>query len=77
MVYKQCPVAKSLDDIKVPYKSTGLYKNPEAELLDEIQTKVSTVQLLYTAKEKGGKPDRKPYPLSLYSLRNLYVNIKS
>ncbi len=43
MVYKQSPVIKSLDDIEVPYKSTGLYKNPEAELLDEIQTKVFTV----------------------------------
>ncbi len=30
---------------------------------------VSTVQLLYTANEKGGKPDRKPYPLP-YSFRN-------
>jgi hypothetical protein len=25
---------------------------------------VSRVQLLYTVKKKGGKPDRKPYPLS-------------
>jgi hypothetical protein len=24
---------------------------------------ISTVQLFYTVKEKGGKPDRKPYPL--------------
>ncbi len=30
---------------------------------------VSTVQLLYTGKEKGGKPDRKPYPLP-YGFRN-------
>ncbi len=37
---------------------------------------VSTVQLLYTVKEKGGKPDRKPYPL-LYSLRSPYRNLKS
>ncbi len=37
---------------------------------------VSTVQLLYTLKEKGGKPDRKPYPLH-YGLRNLYRNLKS
>ncbi len=29
---------------------------------------VSIVQLLYTVKEKGGKPDRKPYPLP-YGLR--------
>jgi hypothetical protein len=32
--------------------------------------------LLYTVKEKGGKPDRKPYPLP-YGLRNPYRNLKS
>jgi hypothetical protein len=31
--------------------------------------------LLYTLKEKGGKPDRKPHPLA-YGLRNLYRNLK-
>jgi hypothetical protein len=36
---------------------------------------VSTVQLLYAVKEKGGKPDRKPYPLP-YGLRNPYRNLK-
>jgi hypothetical protein len=30
---------------------------------------VSIVQLLYTVKEKGGKPDTKPNPLP-YGLRN-------
>jgi len=30
---------------------------------------VSTVQLLCTVKEKGGKPDRKPYPFP-FGLRN-------
>ncbi len=30
---------------------------------------VSTVQLLYTVKEKGGKPDRKPFPLP-YGFKN-------
>jgi hypothetical protein len=34
------------------------------------------VQLLYTVKEKGGKPDRKPNPLS-HGLRNPYRNLKS
>jgi hypothetical protein len=29
-----------------------------------------------TLKEKGGKPDRKPYPLP-YGLRNPYRNLKS
>jgi hypothetical protein len=31
--------------------------------------------MLYTEKKKGGKPDRKPYPL-LYGLRNPYRNLK-
>jgi hypothetical protein len=37
---------------------------------------VSIVQLLYTVKEKGGKPDRKPYPLPC-GLRNPYINLNS
>jgi hypothetical protein len=37
---------------------------------------VSTVQLLYTVKDKGGKPDRKPYPLP-YGFKNPYRNLKS
>ncbi len=37
---------------------------------------ISTVHLLYTVKEKGGKPDRKPYPVS-YGLGNPYRNLKS
>jgi hypothetical protein len=32
--------------------------------------------LLYTVKEKGGKPDRKPYPIP-YGLRNPHRNLKS
>ncbi len=36
---------------------------------------VSTVQLLHTVKDKGGKADRKPYPLP-YGLRNLHRNLK-
>ncbi len=32
-------------------------------------------QLLYTVKEKGGKPNRKPYPLP-YGLRNPHRNPK-
>ncbi len=35
---------------------------------------ISTIQLLYTVKEKGGKPYRKPYPLP-YGLRNPYRNL--
>jgi hypothetical protein len=37
---------------------------------------VSTVHLLYTEKEKGENPNRKPYPLP-YGLRNPYRNLKS
>jgi len=84
-----------------------LLKSTEAEILDEIQTKVLRAFLLathshlytafpwdfyffkltqpltvfivllqYTVKEKGEKPDRKPYPLP-YGLRNPYRNLKS
>jgi hypothetical protein len=31
---------------------------------------------MHTVKERGGKPDRKPYPLP-YGLRNPYRNLKS
>jgi hypothetical protein len=34
------------------------------------------LQLLYTVKEKGGKPNRKPYTLP-YDLGNPYRNLKS
>ncbi len=37
---------------------------------------IPIIQLMYTVKEKGGKTDRKPYPLS-YGLRNPYRNLKS
>jgi len=37
---------------------------------------VSTVQLLYSVKEKGGKPDRKPYHIP-YDLRNPSRKLKS
>jgi hypothetical protein len=37
---------------------------------------VSTVHLLYTVKEKGGKPDGKPHSF-LFGLRNPYRNLKS
>jgi hypothetical protein len=36
---------------------------------------VSTIQLLYTVKEKGGKLGRKPNPLP-YGLRNPNRNLK-
>jgi hypothetical protein len=37
---------------------------------------VSRVQVVFTVKEKGGKPDRTSYPLP-YGLRNPYRNLKS
>jgi hypothetical protein len=37
---------------------------------------VSTVQLLYTLKKKGGKPYRKPYPLP-HGLRNPYRSCRN
>ena len=45
-------------------------------LLQFLQFSYSVTELLYTVKEKGVKPDRKPYPLP-YGLRNPYRNLKS
>jgi hypothetical protein len=42
----------------------------------KLTQRISTVQLLYTVKETGRKPERKPCPLP-YGLRNLYRNLKS
>jgi hypothetical protein len=39
-------------------------------------TSYNFTALLYTVKEKGGKPDKKPNPLP-YGLRNPFRNIKS
>jgi hypothetical protein len=39
-------------------------------------TYISTVKLLYNVNEKGGKPDRKPYPLP-YGLRRPHRKLKS
>jgi hypothetical protein len=51
--------------------------------LDEIQIKVLGFSLIAIhshlcsfVKEKGGKPDKKPFPLP-YGLRNPYRNLKS
>ncbi len=44
--------------------------------LETHATSSLTVQLLYTEKDKGGKPDRKPYALLPYGLRNPYRNLQ-
>ncbi len=65
----------------VPQRVYMLQKLSERRRYDTCQGKcnllhISTVQLLYTVKEKGGKPDRKPNPLP-YGLRNPYSNLRS
>jgi hypothetical protein len=37
---------------------------------------MSTEKFMYTVKEKAGKPDRKPHPLT-YGLRNQYRILKT
>ncbi len=58
-----------------PYYSQSL-----VQLCLEISISANSRNLLqflqYTVKEKGGKPDRKPYPLS-FGIRNPHINIKS
>jgi hypothetical protein len=73
------PEAEFLDEIQTTLSiHSHLYSFPLRFLFLQIMPSLtfSTVQLLCTVKEKGGKPDRKPYPLS-YGLRNPYKNIKS
>jgi hypothetical protein len=49
---------------------------PEISISSNSHNILHKVKLLDTGKEKGGKPDRKPYPLP-YGLRNPYRNLKS
>jgi hypothetical protein len=52
----------------------------EVERVELLQTHATSYSfygtLLYTVKEKGGKPDRKQHPLP-YGFRNPYGNLKS
>jgi hypothetical protein len=64
---------KSLQSFPPCYSQSPLQLSLEISISSNSRS--STVQLLYTAKEKGGKSDRKPYPLP-YGLRNPYRNLK-
>jgi hypothetical protein len=69
---------KSLKSFHPFYSQRPLHLCLEISCLQTYTTSstVSTVQLLCTAKEKGGKPDKKPYLLP-YGFRNPYRNLKS
>jgi hypothetical protein len=85
---KYCPEAEFLDKIQIKVFRVfllAIQSRPTANLEIWIYffpthatsySFDSSVTLLYTVKEKGGKPDRKPYPL-LYSLRNPYRNLSA
>jgi hypothetical protein len=62
---------KSLFTVASTASSSGYYFFKFTQSLT-----VSKVQILCTVKEKGEKPDRKPYNLH-YGLRNPYRNLKS
>jgi hypothetical protein len=66
----QAKIFKEFSSYLFTVTSTAL---PEISLIQPLSY---FVQLLYTIKKKGGKPDRKPQPLS-YGLRNPYRNLKS
>jgi hypothetical protein len=84
---RQPPEAEFLDEIqtKVLRVSPPCYSQSPLQLCLEISTSSNSQNLFqfldfsyctYIVKEKGGKPDRKPYPLP-YRLRKLYRNLKS
>jgi hypothetical protein len=64
------PEAKFLDEIQTKVLRVFTVTSTAFYFFKLMQTlTVSTVQLLYTVSVKGGKPDRKPYPLP-YGYRN-------
>jgi hypothetical protein len=77
------PEAGFLDEIQTKDISSLLFKVTSAALprkfyffkLTQPLT-FSTIQLLYSVQEKGGKPERKSCPVP-YGLRNLHRNFKS
>jgi hypothetical protein len=69
---------KSLKSLPSRYSQSPLQLRLEISIFYKLTKPltVSTVQLLYTVNEKGGNPDRKPYPIP-YGLINPYRNLKS
>jgi hypothetical protein len=80
--FMQCTVAEFLDNSSKSLKSfPPCYSESPLRLQLCIEISISSnysfySALVYTVKEKGGKPDRKPHPLP-YVLRNPYRNLKS
>jgi hypothetical protein len=75
------PVPEFIDPVFVktsPKRSLLVIENERFGLVfAKTGTKNSgTVNLMYTVKEKGGKPDRKPQPLP-YGIRNQYRNLRT
>ena len=65
--------------IHARHSYTPCYSQASQQLCLEISFSSNSrnlLQFLQCVKEKGGKPDRKPYPLP-YGLRNPYRNLKS
>jgi hypothetical protein len=63
---------KSLESFTPCYSQSCL----EIYISSSSRNLLQLFELLYTVKKKGGKPDRKPYPL-LYGLKNPHINLKS
>ncbi len=66
---------KNIESFSPCYSKTPLQLCLEIYISSTQPLTVSTVQLVYTVKERGGKPNRKPCPLP-YGLRNPYRNLK-
>jgi hypothetical protein len=75
------PEAEFLGEIQTQSFSLAIHSHLHSfalrfPFLQTHATSYSFYNYSYTVKEKGGKPDGKPYPL-LYGLRNPYRNLKS
>ncbi len=70
---------KSLKIFPPCYSQSPLQLYVEIFFLSKVSQPLTvfTVQLLYTVKEKGGKPDRKPFPPPTLWVKNPYRNLKS
>jgi hypothetical protein len=83
LLYRGRNPDKSLKSFPPCYSQSPLQLCPEIYIFQAHATSfiflqthaTSYVYLQYTVKEKGGKPDRKPYALP-YGLKNPYRNLK-
>ncbi len=75
--YSQSPLQFWLEiSIASNYATSDSFLHSEISISSNSRNLLQFLQLKYSVREKGGIPNRKPYPLT-YGLRNPYRNLKS